>query len=80
MSTKTICDGCGNEIKPWKPGGSGGDGLGRTVRLSTGNNHQEWDLCDPCQGRVADTLAEILPHTPPREDWMHAIRPKRTAS
>ena len=81
MSTKTVCDGCGSEIKPWNPPGPRppGDGLTRSLRLSTGNNHQDWDLCDPCQGKVASALLELLPITP-RESWWDAIRPtKRTA-
>jgi len=74
MATKTICDGCGNEIKTWKPDGSGGDGIVRTVRLHTGHNYQQWDLCDPCQGKVAEMLVNLLPGTP-RESWWNAIRP-----
>lgn len=76
MSTKTICDGCSEEIKPWKPGLTTSDGLARKVQISTGNNHQQWDLCDPCQGRVATALVELLPSTP-RESWWPAIRPER---
>lgn len=76
MSTKTVCDGCCNEIKPWKPEGSGGDGLARTLRLSTGNNYQQWDLCDPCQDKIANALVELLPGTP-REAWFNAIRPTK---
>lgn len=78
MSTKTICDGCGEEIKPWKPGMTTSDGLSRDVKISTGNNYQEWDLCDPCQGRVATALVELLPHVP-RERWWDAIRPTKRA-
>ena len=79
MATKTVCDGCGDEIKLWRPGGvpKAGDGLTRTVKLCTGNNSQQWDLCDPCQGKVADALVELLPGTP-REGWWHAIRPAKT--
>jgi hypothetical protein len=76
MSTKTICDGCGEEIKAWKSDGSGGDGLVRVARLSTGSNCVQWDLCDPCQGKVASALTELLPKTP-RESWWDAIRPKK---
>ena len=76
MATKTICDGCGDEIKAWAPDGKGGDGLARTVRLNTGNNHQQWDLCDPCQGKVAKAVADLLPGIP-RESWWNAIRPER---
>jgi hypothetical protein len=79
MSTKTICDGCGKEIKAWNPGDpSTGDGLSRSVTLCTGNNQQRWDLCDPCQGKVANGLAEILPSTS-REVWWDAIRPTKRA-
>jgi len=76
MSTRTICDGCGEEIKPWKPGASHSDGLARKVKISTGNNYQEWDLCDPCQERVATALVELLPSTS-REGWWDAIRPTK---
>lgn len=79
MSTRTICDGCGKEISNWNPQDPGaGDGLSRTLRLSTGHNYQMWDLCDPCQGRVASALVELLPHTP-REAWFDAIRPAKRA-
>lgn len=79
MATKLICDGCGDEIKKWKPGiPNAGDGLGRTVKLSTGNNSQQWDLCDPCQDKVAKALVELLPGTP-REGWWTAIRPTKPA-
>jgi hypothetical protein len=75
MATKLICDGCGDEIKTWKPKEGGLlDGLARSVKLSTGNNSQQWDLCDPCQGKVANALVELLPRTP-REGWWAAIRP-----
>lgn len=79
MSTKTICDGCGKEIPPWKQQDpSAGDGLMRKLVMITGHNEQSWDLCDPCQGRVADAIAEALPHTP-RESWYPAIRPTKRA-
>jgi len=78
MATKTICDGCGNEIKAWKEDGSGGDGLARMVCLHTGNNIAKWDLCDPCQGKIAGALVELLPSTP-REGWWNAIRPSKPA-
>jgi len=80
MATKTVCDGCGDEIKPWKAGDpTAGDGLARMLRLSTGNNYQQWDLCDPCQGQVASSLVALLPRTP-HEGWWHAIRPAKTKS
>lgn len=81
MSTKTVCDGCGEEIKTWKaddPTTASCDGFSRALRLSTGNNYQHWDLCDPCQGKVASALVELLPGTP-RESWWGAIRPTRGA-
>ncbi len=79
MATKTICDGCGDEIKTWSPKApSVSDGLKRSLRLSTGNNYQEWDLCDPCQGKIATALVELLPRTP-REAWFDAIRPAKTS-
>ena len=82
MSTKTLCDGCGNEIPEWRPQAHvekpTGDGLARTLRLSTGNGSQQWDLCDPCQGKIANALAELLPSTP-RESWWDAIRPTKRA-
>jgi len=76
MATKTVCDGCGNEIKAWKPGVPTLDALKRTLRLSTGNNFQEWDLCDPCQGKVESALVELLSGIP-REGWWNAIRPAK---
>lgn len=80
MATKIICDGCGNEIPEWRPQAGvekpAGDGLARTLRIGTGTNYQQWDLCDPCQGRVANALVELLPKTP-RENWFDAIRPSR---
>ena len=80
MATKKICDGCGDEIKPWiQSDPAASDGLARTVRLSTGNNHQQWDLCDPCQGKIASALAELLPGIP-REGWWSAIRPTKSAA
>jgi hypothetical protein len=78
MATKTVCDGCCTEVKPWKPEGGGGDGLARTLRLSTGNNHQQWDLCDPCQDKIALALIELLPGTSPLS-WWAAIRPAKRA-
>jgi hypothetical protein len=80
MATKTICDGCGEEIKPWNPQGphAPGDGLKRELRLSTGTNYQQWDLCDPCQDKIAKALVELLPSTP-REGWWDAIRPTKRA-
>lgn len=79
MATKNFCDGCGKEIKAWKAGDpSTGDGLARSVTLYTGNNHQKWDLCDPCQDKVANALTEILPSTL-REDWWDSIRPTKRA-
>ena len=78
--TKTLCDGCGDEIKAWKPEDPAtGDGLARTLRISTGNNYEQWDLCEPCQGKVAGALVELLPGKP-REGWWDAIRPARRAS
>ncbi len=77
-STKTTCDGCGDEIKPWNALDPSADGLERALKISTGNNYQRWDLCDACQGRVANAIIDLLPHTPP-ENWIHAIRPKRHA-
>lgn len=76
MSTKTICDGCGTEIKHWKPGSPTTDGLKRALTIQTGNNRMDWDLCDGCQGRVADALVELLPHTP-RDAWFQLIRPQK---
>jgi hypothetical protein len=82
MSKRTICDGCGNEIKQWTPGKGApafygdGDGLTRQVCICTGNTRQEWDLCDGCQDRVANALAEVLPYTK-RETWFDKIRPKK---
>lgn len=79
MATKNFCDGCGKEIKTWKAEDpSTGDGLVRSVALYTGNNHVRWDLCDPCQGKVAHALAELLP-SPPREDWWDSVRPTKRA-
>jgi hypothetical protein len=76
MSNRTICDGCNSEIKQWSPGIRSIDGLARTVRITTGNNYQEWDLCDSCQDRVANVLAEVLPYTK-RETWFDSIRPQK---
>ncbi len=77
MATRTICDGCGEEIKTWHAGDpKAGDGLSRTVRICTGNSYQQWDLCNACQGKVASALVELLPATP-RENWWHAIRPTK---
>lgn len=74
MSTKTICDGCGNEIKPWNPQDPNeSDRFHRELRLRTGTHVVAWDLCNPCQGRVADAIAEALPHTP-RAAWIDAVR------
>jgi hypothetical protein len=79
MSNKTICDGCFEEIKTWNARDpSAGDGLTRTLRLVTGTNCVQWDLCDPCQGKVASALVELLPKTP-RESWWDAIRPTKRA-
>ena len=76
MASKKICDGCGDEIKPWTPEtAKTNDGLTRTLQISTGNVHEVWDLCDPCQGRVALAIAEALPFKP-RAAWFPAIRPK----
>lgn len=82
MSKKTLCDGCGCEIKEWKAGDPNTgylDGIARSVRLNTGTNHQQWDLCDPCQGKIADALVDLLPGTP-RESWWNAIRPSKATS
>jgi hypothetical protein len=80
MSIKTVCDGCGDEIKPWKSQDSKvSDGLTRALQICTGNIHETWDLCDPCQDRVANAIAEALPYKP-RESWFPAIRPKRTTT
>jgi hypothetical protein len=68
MATKLICDGCGEEIKKLDSGG-----LSRQLQLSTGNIRESWDLCEPCQGRIANAIAEILPHKP-RETWPDILR------
>lgn len=78
MATKTICDGCGDGIRAWQSGDGVADCLARTVRLSTGNCYQQWDLCDPCQGKIASALAELLPNAP-RETWWNTIRPTKRA-
>jgi hypothetical protein len=78
MAKKIICDGCNCEIKPWnEKDPSVSDGLARMLILRTGSNYQEWDLCDPCQGKIATAIAELLPSTP-RDSWWTAIRPTKT--
>ena len=80
MAKKISCDGCGNEIKAWsEKDPSASDGLSRMLVMRTGSNYQEWDLCDPCQGKVANAIAELLPSMP-RDSWWNAIRPTKRAS
>lgn len=73
MAKKWFCDGCGEDITE---GSKASDGISRVLKLCTGGNAATWDLCDPCQDRIANALVELMPNTP-RDRWFDKIRPAK---